>query len=225
MHVAIAGAGGRVGLELARQLTAAGHTATGIHRNPDHTDAIAAAGATPAHGDLIADDAQTLAAHLDRADAVVFAAGAHGTGTEQTSLIDGDGLLKTIDAARIADVTRIAVLSAFPESVRSGELGPTYEHYLRVKKAAEHALTESDRDWLILRPGHMTDDPAHGTIAAGAALPDEADVSRADVIAFLVSALQHPKLGRAIVELTDGDTSITAAVEATVARSAPRTQR
>jgi len=49
--------------------------------------------------------------------AVVFSAGAHGTGMDQTTLIDGTGLEKAAAAATRAGVSRFVLVSAFPRPV------------------------------------------------------------------------------------------------------------
>jgi hypothetical protein len=51
-------------------------TAVGIVRNPDHVGDVQADGAEALLCDLETTDIDAVAAHLERADAVVFAAGA-----------------------------------------------------------------------------------------------------------------------------------------------------
>ena len=75
----------------------------------------------PRRGDLIGDSVGELAAKLSGHDAVVFSAGAHGTGQELTTQIDGRGLEK-------AGVTRFVLVSAFPEAGRGDALGDGFEH-------------------------------------------------------------------------------------------------
>ena len=92
MKVFQIGAAGGVGRRLAQLLVERGEEVTGMFRNPAQADTVAAAGATPVVGDLIADSVEVLADKLKGHDAVVFSAGAHGTGVDQTTLIDGKGL-------------------------------------------------------------------------------------------------------------------------------------
>ncbi|TWG07592.1 NAD(P)H-binding protein [Saccharopolyspora dendranthemae] len=51
-----------------------------MHRDPQQAETIAANRATPVAGDLIADSVEELAGKLVGHDAVVFSAGAPGTG-------------------------------------------------------------------------------------------------------------------------------------------------
>src|SRR5688572_27497676 len=94
MKVFQIGAAGGVGTRLSRLLTARGDSVTGMHRGRDQGARIAETGAAAVHGDLIEDSVEDLAAKMAGHDAVVFSAGAHGTGPDKTTLIDGKGLEK-----------------------------------------------------------------------------------------------------------------------------------
>lgn len=208
MKTFIIGAAGGVGTRLATKLVEAGDTATGVFRNPSHRDRVDEAGAEPVLGDLIADSVDELAAKMEGHDAVVFTAGAHGTGIEQTTLIDGKGVEKVAEAALLAEVKRFVLVSAFPEAAADANgISEGYAHYLRTKKAAEVFLTGTDLDWIIVRPGHLLDEPGDGLVTAGLALV-ERDVPRDDVAAFISAALHTAELSRTIVELTDGPTPV-----------------
>ena len=102
-----------------------------------------------------------LASLLAGHDAVVFSAGAHGTGRDQTTAIDGKGLEKAVDAARQAGVARFVLVSVFPDAGRDLETNEGFEHYMRVKKAADVYLTATDLDWVVVRPGHPDRRPRH----------------------------------------------------------------
>lgn len=214
------GAAGGVGRRLSRLLADAGDEVTGMHRRPGQAGVIAEAGATPMAGDLIADRPEVLAERLRGHDAVVFSAGAHGTGMDQTTLIDGRGLERTAAAAALAGVRRVVLVSAFPDAGRGGPPREGFEHYMRVKKAADVHLAATDLDWLIIRPGHLRDDPGAGLVSAGAAVA-YGDVTRDDVAAFIAAALHEPRLNRAVVEITAGSTPIADAVARLAASARP----
>ncbi|WP_033318844.1 NAD(P)H-binding protein [Streptomyces yerevanensis] len=213
MKVFQIGAAGGVGRRLAELLTARGDQVTGMHRNPAQADTVRASGATPVTGDLINDSAEELAAKFAGHDAVVFSAGAHGTGMDKTTLIDGKGLEKAADAAAHAGVPRFVLVSVFPDALRDGERHEGFEHYIKVKKTADVYLTRTALDWLIVRPGTLLDAPGTGRVTAGAAV-EYGDVHRDDVAAFIDAALHEPRLSRVIVELTSGDTPAADAVAA-----------
>ncbi|WP_353713592.1 NAD(P)H-binding protein [Arthrobacter sp. K5] len=218
MKVFQIGAAGGVGRRLALLLSERGDEVTGMFRNPTQAETVAATGAKPVLGDLIADSVETLAARLRGHDAVVFSAGAHGTGLDQTTLIDGKGLEKAADAAALAGVSRFVLVSAFPDSGRGGPVNDRFEHYMRTKKTADVYLAQTDLDWLIVRPGLLRDEPGDGRVTAGPAI-QYGDVHRDNVAAFIDAALHTPALNRTIVELTDGPTPVAQAVTQLVGRA------
>jgi hypothetical protein len=72
-----------------------------------------------------------------------FSAGAHGTGMDQTTLIDGKGLKKAATAQ--TGVSTFVLVSAFPESERGRFRSDRYEHYMQVKKS----LAPSGVAWFV----------------------------------------------------------------------------
>ena len=217
MDVFVIGAAGGVGRRLGVILAERGDRVSGLHRKAEQAETVAASGATAIAGDLIADSIEELAEKIAGHDAVVFSAGAHGTGKDQTSLIDGKGLEKAADAAIQAGVSRFVLVSAFRDSARTAGLGEGFAHYLWVKKQAEIYLTRTTLDWIIVRPGHLLDEPGDGLVTAGLAVEDR-DIRRDNLAEFIATALHEPALSRTIVEITDGHTPIAEAVS-TVARS------
>lgn len=221
MKVFIIGAAGKLGQRLSAILVAQGDAVTGMHRGPDQAEAVEGTGAASLVADLVEVSADELAAMTAGHDAVVFSAGAHGTGRDLTTLIDGKGAQKAAEAAEQAGASRFVLVSAFRDSERGGALGDAYEHYIRTKRDAEIHLTRTALDWIIVRPGHMLDGVGTGRVSAGPALRED-DVSRADVADFIAEALRAPKLSRTIVELTDGTTPIPDAVRRVASSIGPR---
>lgn len=159
------------------------------------------------------------AADLARAaagsDAIVYTAGSNGGAREVTKAIDGDGVTKALEAARLAGANRFVLVSVLPESWRERDNPDEVEYYFAVKKQADIAVTRSDLDWVILRPSLLVDDPALGTISLG---PAEAhgEIARADVAETLTELLLEPRIRRQILELNTGTTPIREAVRANV---------
>jgi nucleoside-diphosphate-sugar epimerase len=113
MDVAIAGAHGKIARRLARLLAARGDRIRGLIRNPDHADDVRADGAEPFVCDLEAAGVGEVAAAIEGADTVVFAAGAgSGSGAERKLTMDRDGATKLLEAARAAGVERYVIVSA-----------------------------------------------------------------------------------------------------------------
>ncbi|MGD5182245.1 NAD(P)H-binding protein, partial [Xanthomonas citri pv. citri] len=156
--VFIIGGAGNVGRALAAQLAGRGHRVRALHRSTEQAAMLQQVGAVPVAGDLVAMDAHVLAEQLDGSEVLVFTAGAGGKGgVEATRAVDGAGLEKAVAAARLAGVRRLLLVSAFPEAGRGTVVSDTFEVYMAVKKAADVHLAQSDLDWVILRPGTLTD--------------------------------------------------------------------
>jgi nucleoside-diphosphate-sugar epimerase len=112
VNVVIAGAHGQIGLRLARLLAAQGDRVTGLIRNPDHATEVSGAGAVPVVADLERASVAEVAAAIQGADAVVFAAGAGpGSGAERKLTMDRDGAVKLLRAATTAGVRRYLMIS------------------------------------------------------------------------------------------------------------------
>jgi nucleoside-diphosphate-sugar epimerase len=93
MDVAILGCG-YVGLELGRQLEAAGHAAVGVRRSEDGLAAIRDAGFDAVRADVT--DADSLAS-VPAVDAVVFIASSGGRGADAARDVYVDGLRTVVD--------------------------------------------------------------------------------------------------------------------------------
>ncbi len=209
--VFIVGAAGKVGRHLVKQLADKQHRVLALHRRAEQGAELEALGATPVTGDLTNTDVAALAAQMAGSDLVVFTAGAGGAGVEVTNAIDGRGLELAVDAARQAGVPRFLLVSAFPEAGRNKAMGEGFENYMTVKKRADVYLAATDLDWVILRPGTLSDAPGTGRVSAGLAIA-YGDIPRADVAATLVALVEHPEVRRTIIELTEGDRPVGDAV-------------
>ena len=211
MKVFIIGGAGKIGRELSRLLAERGECPSGMYRNPDQEIVVRGSGAEPVLGDLITDSVHELAARMAGHDAIVFSAGAHGTGMEQTTLIDGQGLEKSVAAAHKAGIERFVLVSALPEAGRDRPRSESFEHYMKVKKHADVHVAASGLDWVIIRPGTLTDDPMDGQVSASLAL-DYGTVRRGNVAALIDLVLHTSRLSHAIIEVTDGPTPVGVAV-------------
>lgn len=210
--VFIIGAAGKIGRALGSQLASRGHRVLALHRDPAQATTLAKPGVTPVAGDLVQLDAESLAGLMRGSEVVVFTAGAGGKGGESaTRAVDGEGLKTAVAAARLANVRRMLLVSAFPEAGRGKEVSDTFETYMAVKKAADVHLASSELDWVILRPGTLRDAPGQGTVSAGAAIA-YGSINREDVAATLLALVERPTIRRVIIELTEGPTPISEAL-------------
>jgi uncharacterized protein YbjT (DUF2867 family) len=85
--------------------------------------------------------------------------------------------------------------------------------YLRAKAEADRALTASDRDWTVVRPGFLNDDPGTGRVRVQTD-PIRDQVPRDDVAAVLAAVLAEPRSARLTIYVVGGEDPIEQALEA-----------
>jgi nucleoside-diphosphate-sugar epimerase len=212
MRTVVAGAHGQIGLRLVGLLAARGDEVLGLIRNPDHAGDVSAAGGTPVVCDLESASADEVAQAVGAVDVAVFAAGAGpGSSAERKLTIDRDGAIKLLEATAEAAARFLVVSSVGAESPPSGD--NVFEVYLRAKAEADAAVTASDRAWVIVRPGPLTNDPGTGRVRLETE-PFRDEVTRDDVAAVLAALIADPRLDRAVLYLGGGDVPIEQALSA-----------
>lgn len=212
MQIVIAGAHGKVAMQLHPLLRERGHAVRGLIRNPDQSDDLRRVEVDPVVCDLEAE--QDISDAVGPADAVVFAAGAGpGSGAARKFTMDRDGAIKLIVAARRNGIRRYLMVSAM--NVEEARGGDVFQAYSRAKAEADAALRESGLDYTIIRPGRLTDDAATGRVAIARELP-RSDIPRADVAAVLAEVLEHPGTVGHQFDATSGDRTIREAIDAAI---------
>ena len=180
--ILIAGATGKTGAILTRDLLDKGHRVIALVRDSSDTSDL------PERVDLRNADLTDLQPGVcDGADVVIFAAGSGGsTGPEMTDKVDRDGAMRLIDLARDAGVERFVMLSSIgaDQADPSGDLA----HYLKAKHDADEHLMASGLTYAILRPVSLTDAGRSGDVILADSVDKGAKVSRADVAAVLADA-------------------------------------
>jgi len=211
VKVVVAGGHGQIALILQRLLAEAGHQPS-IVRNPDQAGDLERVGSRTIVLDLEHTDPETLAAHLDGADAVVFAAGGGpNSGAARKLTMDRDGAILLADAAQAAGIRRYLMVSAIGADDYDPDSEEVFQLYLRAKSEADANLRARDLDWTVVRPGGLTNDPATGLVRA-ASSTGGGTVPRADVAALLTYILESGAARRAQFELVSGDRSIAEAL-------------
>jgi uncharacterized protein YbjT (DUF2867 family) len=213
MNVAIAGGHGKVARRLARLLVARGDTVFGLIRKREHVDDLRADGTEPVLIDLEAAGPEQIAEAIKGVDAVVFAAGAGpGSGPERKLTVDRDGAIRLLEAARSAGVQRYVIISSVgAESPPDDD--DVFSVYLRAKAEADAALMASDRDWTVVRPGFLSDDPGTGRVRIQTD-PIRDEVTRDDVAAVLAEVLHEPRAVSLILYVVAGEDPIEEALAA-----------
>lgn len=222
MRVVVIGGHGRTGIEIVKQLVAAGDHVVATIRNPKHMADLVKAGAETWVLDLEHSTGPEFANVMKGADAVVFAAGsAEG---DENSDIDRTGTLKTVRAAKKAGAMRYISVSALgattptPEKWLDSQL---MKNYYKAKKAANKHVRDSGLDWTIIEPGGLTDGKLTGKVAIGQDGVEPDKISRADVAAVVVAALATPASKGRTFQVIAGKTPVLDAVTKESARPAP----
>jgi uncharacterized protein YbjT (DUF2867 family) len=215
MKVVIAGGHGQIALRLARLLSVHDDP-VGLIRNPDHADEVRAVGAEPVVCDLENAAPDEVAAAVEGADAVVFAAGAGpGSGETRKETMDFEGAVKLIDAAKATGVSRYVMISSM--GADPDAQGDGFAVYLRAKGRADAALVESGLAYTIVRPGRLTNEPGNGRVEIDASV-GRGEVSRDDVAGVLFAVLDRADTAGLTFEVVAGsepiDQALTAFVEA-----------
>lgn len=186
MQILVAGATGKTGTRLVRELQSRGHSPIALVRRgsdasglPDHIDRR--------EGDLT-DLAPEIAAGCD---VVVFAAGSGGgTSAEMTDEVDRDGAMKLVDLSVKSGVRRFVMLSSIgaDDPASGGDMA----HYLRAKHDADEHLKSSQIEFAILRPVALTDEDGCGDIRLGDDVDPKGKAARGDVARVLADAAEQP---------------------------------
>ncbi|MFI5687780.1 SDR family oxidoreductase [Streptomyces sp. NPDC051636] len=213
MRIVIAGGHGQIALRLERLLAARGYEVAGIIRTLEQGDDLRESGAEPVLLDLESASVEEVAAHLQGADAAVFAAGAGpGSGAARKDTVDKGAAVLFADAAVRAGVRRFVVVSSMGADP-AHEGGDVFDVYLRAKGEADAYVRGLDAlDWTILRPGSLTNDAGTGLIRLEAHT-GRGSVPRDDVAAVLAELVETPATAGLTLELISGSTPVTVAVK------------
>ena len=210
-RIAIIGGHGKVALHLAPLLTKRGHEVSALFRNPNHSEEVAATGATPIVADVeqlsTAEFTELLRGH----DVVVWSAGAGGGNPERTYAVDRDAAITSMDAADAAGARRYVMVSYFGASA---DHGVPADHgmfaYAEAKAAADEHLRASTLDWTILAPSALTLDPGTGLVELDPA--EGTRVSREDVALVIAEVIEHPATAGHTIAFNNGETPVAEAL-------------
>jgi len=212
MRIAIAGGHGKIALLLTRRLEASGEEVVSLIRNPDHAADVEAAGGEPLVIDLEDAGVDEITAALDGVEAIVFAAGAGpGSGNQRKETVDFGAAAKLVDAGVRLGVARYVMVSSMgADPEHEGE--ETFDVYLRAKGRADEALIESGLDYIVVRPGMLTDEQGTGRVRLGPAVP-RGEIPRDDVAEVLFASLRRAAPSNLVFAVVSGDSPIPAAVD------------
>jgi putative NADH-flavin reductase len=194
MRLAIFGGTGGTGLELTRQALEHGHNVRVLVRNPNRMPLV-----NPnmrlVLGNVL--DRESVTKTLLGADAVLNCLGQRNLWKNTHVVSEGTRMMMAV--MRQHGVRRLVVESAFGagESLAQANLverlvfasllWAPYED----KNLMEPEVNSSGLEWTILRPTRLTDGPLTGRYAVSAGRPATSSVSRADVAAAMLRAVEE----------------------------------
>ncbi|MFQ6613752.1 MAG: NAD(P)-dependent oxidoreductase [Fidelibacterota bacterium] len=198
MRIAIIGASRGIGNQLLRLALEAGHEVTAFSRHPEkssveheHLRVIA--------GDIL--DPDSVAAVTKGQDGVCVCIGIPPTWKPVT--VFSEGIRNVL--ASIRKNTKLAVITGIGAGDSRGHGGFLYDHLVlplllktiyQDKNRVEELLQQSSSNWLIVRPGFLTNNPRTGTYRVVEDLTGikAGKISRADVADFILKQFETPTL-------------------------------
>jgi putative NADH-flavin reductase len=206
MKLVVFGATGGTGQQVITQALAQGHSVMAFARRPEAVSTQHAS-LTVVQGDVV--DAAAVAAATAGHDAVISALGTRGG---PSALVEGTRNILTAMAQ--TGIRRSLWVSSFGvgDSLKNMSwVAQTVivKGFLRQaigeKEAQEQVIRELGLDWIIARPGGLTDGPLTGTyrcIAGPQEKVGRPSIARADVADFLLKNLTDARYVRQAVGLT-----------------------
>jgi uncharacterized protein YbjT (DUF2867 family) len=211
MNVAVVGANGQIGKQVIGLLKESSeHTPRAIVRKEEHARTFEQDGIQSSLVDLEG-TVDEITHGLKGANAVVFSAGSGGkTGADKTLLIDLDGAVKTMEAAKQAGIDRFIMVSALQAHNREN-WNESLKPYYVAKHFADRALEQSGLTYTIIRPGGLLNEVGTGKVTAGENLSRES-IPREDVAATIVASLNEERTFNKGFDLITGNDGIEEAI-------------
>jgi uncharacterized protein YbjT (DUF2867 family) len=195
-RVLIVGATGGTGHQLVAQALERGLTVTALARDPSKL-ALQHPRLSAVRGDVL--DPASLEAAMRGQEAVLCALG-HTRYFSPTRVLS-EGTANILDAMERHGVKRLVCETSLGIGDSAGRMGLYYTcfviplilpFYFWDKTRQERIVAASDRDWVIVRPGALTNGPKRGGLRHGRTVGSflwTVRVSRADVAGFMLDQL------------------------------------
>ncbi len=190
MKIAVFGATGGTGNQVVKQALAAGHQVTALARDPGKLDTTDP-NLTVVAGSVL--DAAPVQQALQGTDAVVVSL---GNTANNPDYIVSQGTQVILDAMQaLGQPQRIVVVSSLGVGESKDQVPFAFKMLMKTalrkpmedKERQEALVKSSGLDWIIVRPGGLTNGPATGQYKSGLDPKIGAgQVARADVAAFVL---------------------------------------
>ncbi len=192
--VLVAGATGRTGQQVVRQLVDEGYTVRALARDADKVRELFGDDVQVVVGDVT--DPATLVPAFENVSHVISAIGSSATeGPGSPEFIDYGGNNNLVDAALAANVQQFVLVSSMGVTHETHPLNKMFGNVLIWKLKNEDYLRASGLNYTIVRPGGLHDKPGGQQLI----VLEQGDewkvvaISRQDVAAICVAALQYPE--------------------------------
>lgn len=199
MKVLIIGATGGTGRQLVKQALTAGHAVTVLARNPEKIRARHER-LRVLQGDIL--DFDSLDVAVAGQEAVLSSLGTKSV--LWPVIIFSEGTTNLLKAMTQHDVRRLICITGIGAGDSRGHGGFFYDKIIlplflkriyRDKDKQEELIRKSDRDWIIVRPGYLTNGPSKGNYRVLTDLTGVTvgRISRADAAAFMLAQLHSDR--------------------------------
>jgi uncharacterized protein YbjT (DUF2867 family) len=209
-RVLVAGASGRAGRYVARQLSVQGVAFRAMARDP--LAAVAALGPDSAGWDWVTADVRIrtdLRVPLAGVDLVICVIGSREIeGSNTAQVVDYGGVRNLVDAAKAAGVRHFVLLTAIGTTDPAHPFNRATRGALEWRFAGEEYLRDSGIPYTIVRPAGLVDRPA----GEQAVLLDQGDrwqqylrdtISRDELALVLIETLREPATRNATLEIVN----------------------
>lgn len=214
MKVLVVGSNGQIGKHVVSLLQDSNNfEAKAMIRKQEQVSYFEDLGAETALVDLEG-EIENIAKAAEGVDAVVFTAGSGGhTGKDKTVMIDLDGAVKTVEAAKQAGVKRFVMISSFDTRRKAiQEANESFAPYVAAKHYADEWLKNTDLDYTIIHPGYLTNDEGNGEVTFGTDV-EAGKVPREDIARTIIASLENDSTVGKEFQVVGGDMSISEAIK------------
>lgn len=219
--ILVAGATGRTGVEVVRELQASGYRVRAFVRDIDRAREKLGEDVEYALGDVR--DRATIDAALDGVGALISAIGAgRGDPSNGPEFVDYGGVRNLAEAAAAADLRQMVLVSSGGVTQEDHILNKMFDNVLLWKFKGEEALRSSGVAYTIVRPGGLTNAPgAEYEILFLQGDKDSGAIPRTDVARVCVAALDSEDARNKTFEIISGKNPPSADFAESFARLAP----
>ncbi|MGB3143282.1 MAG: SDR family oxidoreductase [Maribacter sp.] len=205
-NILVAGANGTTGKKVVNLLKASQYfNPVAMVRKEEQLAQFKNEGIDTVLGDLEEDLTHTV----KNIDKVIFAA---GSGGKKVVAVDQEGAKSLMDVSKKANVKRFVMLSSM--GADNPNAAEDLKEYLKAKHNADEYLKQSDLNYMIVRPGTLTNEKGTGKISLKKHFEEHGTITRDDVAQTLVHSLHEDAGTNETFEILEGDTLIGKALDA-----------